>query len=735
MSRPGPSTPKSRYLGDIDASQWKNAHSALNGDEDMRQKGDAPPPFQTPHTATIFKSNTIAPSPPQSSTPTNESSNLVLNTSHRIIKATDSLDGYSSPQSAGLRIQTDVSTPSYTVTPSINNNTARSSCEPTPIPAVTRTPSLPIAPLARTPSIKNVFASSIGSSSNAGSRPGSAISSPMLSAMADVTPLPSPLMSGDSPGPWKKFVNRPPSRDLMMPITADSALVTANGESIHSAIANQSKRRAYQGLVMSSTETGLNNAQASKEKDVAGHQRNRSISEYVPDAVQVSKSRQIIVSGSHAVMDNTPDSSLSGDVLMRREPHLAAQRGLAPTKGPPTPPSSRTGGEGSDSDSSLSTPKLLPEEMGVKGQLFVAVTRDGSKRTWRGLKKLGEGTFSRVILATSQLTEDEEKDSVYGQHMDGIETPVQDSHFDDKRKKLVAIKLCESGPKGGGDASRIEMSLKRELDIMKSIHHPSLVHLKAWNVEETRASLVLSYCPGGDLFEVASQHRHLLVPSLLRRMFAELTDAVKYLHDRHIVHRDIKLENVLVQLPQHELARPIDWQKYPYSIVTLTDLGLSRRVADDEKLTTRCGSDDYVAPEVLMGADYDGRQVDAWTLGVLLYALLENRLPFDPTADMPQAKKTRSAIGHRIARVDWKWVEFAGEEGDHEADVEKFRAAGLEGAMIVTENLLKRSRSRWPLEKVMEQQWVKGGIDVEGGIQFREEDVPDEMRARIDTSP
>jgi protein-serine/threonine kinase len=295
--------------------------------------------------------------------------------------------------------------------------------------------------------------------------------------------------------------------------------------------------------VISSTETGLNNSQANKEKTADGHQRNRSISEYVPEAVQVPKPRHITVSGSHAAMDATPDSSLSGDMLMRREPQLAAQRGLAPTKGPPTPPSSRAGGEGSDSDSSLSTYQISPDIMGPKGELFDAITRDGAKRRWRGLKKLGEGTFSRVILATSQLAEDEDIDSVYGQRMDGIVTPVQDSHFDDKRKKLVAIKICESGPKGGGDASRIELSLKRELDIMKSIHHPSLVHLKAWNIQETRASLVISYCPGGDLFEVASQHRNLLVPSLLRRMFAELTAAVQYLHERHIVHRDIKLES------------------------------------------------------------------------------------------------------------------------------------------------------------------------------------------------
>ena len=548
MSNPDPSTSFSRYGGNRDASpdnsssQWNNTVSDLTSESGIKQDAEPRASFGTPTVAAIFRSNTIAPSPPQGSSPSTDPSDLALDTLCRLPR-TSPIDGHSSPLRAGLHIQTDVIAPTYTVTPSTNNNTTRSSSESSRMSTVTRTPSIPIAPLAPTPSIKNVFASSIGSSSNAGSRSGSAFSSPMLSAMADVTPLPSPLMSGDSPGPWKKLVSRPTSRDIMMPITADSALVTVNGESITSALLNQSKRRAYQELAMNSTEKGLNSLQAKKEKYVEGHQRNRSISEYVPDAVQVPKPRHVTVSGSHTAMDTTPDSSLSGDMFMRREPQLAAQRGFAPTKGPPTPPSSRIGGEGSDSDSSLSTKPTLPEEMGVKGHLFDAVTRAGTKRTWRGLKKLGEGTFSRVILATSQLSRDEEADSVYGQPMDGIITPIQDSLFEDKRKRLVAIKICESGPKGGGDASRIEMSLKRELDIMKSIHHPSLVHLKAWNVEESRASLVLSYCPGGDLFEVASQHQNLLVTSLIRRMFAELTDAVKYLHDRHIVHRDIKLES------------------------------------------------------------------------------------------------------------------------------------------------------------------------------------------------
>ncbi|TGO07408.1 hypothetical protein BTUL_0279g00030 [Botrytis tulipae] len=681
---------------------------------------------QMPAFTAIFKSNTIAPSPPHSrSTSTNEAyTPLALDTTSRLHPNIDS--SYSqtpSPLSAGLRIQTDIVS-GYTITSASTGTgvTERESPDTTRIPS--RSGGQIGMSLARTPSVKNVLASSIGSN---GSAPNSALSSPMLNAMADVTPLPSPLMSGDSPGPWKRLNSRRTSREQMLPMHSDSALITSNGESVSSAMANQQKRRTYHGLITNTGESGLTDAQINRKKNAEGHTRNRSMSEYVPEASQVPKPRNITVSGSHAlIMDGAADGPQS-DMHMRREPHLAVQRGLAPIPRPPTPPSSRTGGESSDSDSSLTTNNIPRALRKSRYEYFDAYTRNDSKRRrWRGIKVLGQGTFSKVILATSQVQDDEgriDEDNVF--RIESIVTPVE-TKVD--RKKLVAIKICEHGPKGGASEERVEMSLKRELEIMKSIHHPSLVHLKAWSIEETRAILVLSYCPGGDLFEVASQHRDILVPSLLRRMFAELIGAVQYLHDRRIVHRDIKLENVLVNLPQHELAKPQDWTKYPYSIITLTDLGLSRRVADDEKLTTRCGSDDYAAPEVIMGQPYDGRATDAWSLGVLLYALLESRLPFDPNPGMPEGHKQRSRTSHRIARVEWRWIEYFGEEGDHESDPDKFKEKGLLGAMEVTEGLLKRARSRWTLEKVQENEWVKGGVDVEGGVKWREEVIPEEVR-------
>ena len=78
---------------------------------------------------------------------------------------------------------------------------------------------------------------------------------------------------------------------------------------------------------------------------------------------------------------------------------------------------------------------------------------------------------------------------------------------------------------------------------MKDLHHPSLIDLRAFHMEETRMILVLGYCAGGDLFDIASEHPELLKAPLIKRIFSEQVMAVKYLHEHGIVHRDVKLES------------------------------------------------------------------------------------------------------------------------------------------------------------------------------------------------
>ena len=126
-------------------------------------------------------------------------------------------------------------------------------------------------------------------------------------------------------------------------------------------------------------------------------------------------------------------------------------------------------------------------------------------------------------------------------------------------------------------------------------------------------------------------------------------------------------------------------------------------------LDTRCGSEDYAAPEVLLGQEYDGRSTDAWALGVVLYAIMEGRLPFDP---VPGSRR-RSPTSHKIARCEWQWVRWADADGEWDAT----KGSDLNEAREVVEGLIAKRRSRWELEKVEQMGWVKGGINVPGGLQ------------------
>ncbi|KAH8127866.1 hypothetical protein ACSS6W_009681 [Trichoderma asperelloides] len=647
-----------------------------------------------------FQTTTIAPSPPIQSAPFEDAG-------HRGRAALD--PGVSSHDAtSSLRISTNVaSSSSPTASPSVyrrESPTGHTSLSPIriPTPLNHKTSSSSIRLLTRTPSLRAALAHSIGSASGTSS----VISSPMITAMGDVTPLPSPLLSGESPGPWKKLtvgsVSPPQHRSLLSSVGEDLPSMAPAGPMRGSnAAASSSRRKVYVSLAENdgaSQPLPKLSQQLQHQSQSQPHTRNRSLSEYTaPDPTAIPK-RIVSVSGPHA----KPESQ---GPQMRREQNLAESRGLSPsvTK-PPTPPPSESSKESADASSSS------------RYEYFEAYDRhDRKRRRWRSVRTVGQGTFSRVVLATSQMDQPKNLTADSGNNI-----AVTDPRLD--RKTLVAIKVCEHGPQGGASEERVEMSLKRELEIMQSIHHPSLVDLKAWSIEPTRAILVLTYSPGGDLFDVATTHRKLLTPPLMRRIFAELVGAVKYLHDQMIVHRDIKLENVLVNLTPNELADPsVNWSTYPHSVIALADLGLSRRIAEDEKLETRCGSEDYAAPEVIMGQPYDGRATDAWSLGVLLYALLESRLPFDPPPGMNDSHKMRSRKSHRIARGEWRWIEYGGEDGDHEGSEARFKEKGLLDAMHITEGLLKRARSRWTLQQVFNTPWVQAGITVEGGIRFREE--------------
>ncbi|KAG9201393.1 hypothetical protein G6514_005765 [Epicoccum nigrum] len=517
--------------------------------------------------------------------------------------------------------------------------------------------------------------------------PSSAISSPALNALGDLTPLPSPLVMGDSPGPWQRATQRPRGTS-----TSSRDDIYLNSGRATLSPSPSLKKKGYQRLKTTGVEAAEARIQAHHNNEAA-RERNRSISEYTPDSLHNVRPRNVTIGNIAAEGDATVQQRL------RREQYLASQRGIVPAQvsvGLPTPPASNA------SNWSVTDEEDIIAEDDDTKYITVRQGTQMKKKLWRPVRQLGQGTFSKVYLATCERT--------------AAKDPLDEKSLD--LRKLVAIKIVEHGPAGGADEERVELSLKREVEMLRSVSHPSLVRLRAFDHNEAQALLVLTYCPGGDLFDVASDHRDVLSRDVVQRVFAEMVSAVRYLHDKLIVHRDIKLENILLNVPVSSVPLLKNPQSHPYPIATLTDLGLSRRIPappESPLLTTRCGSEDYAAPEILLGQPYDGRQTDAWALGVLLYALMEGRLPFDP----PPGKPARSRAAHRIARCDWSWVKFGDDDGEWDPEKGKEWA----GARECVEGLLKKvSRGRKSLEDIQNMNWVKEGIQVEGGLKTRLED-------------
>ncbi|KAL9021187.1 MAG: hypothetical protein Q9185_001588 [Variospora sp. 1 TL-2023] len=593
------------------------------------------------------------------------------------------------PLSAGLQIQTHLDFGGKSKGKKASLSLPLSPSADTEIPIYQAPPSGGIP--GRSGSVRSVL--SARGHSSASLSPRSAFSSPGIGPLVDITPLPSPMAALGSSSPWDDTIGHTDTQQAAAEIISIAEDGESNGEAM--SFTRNSPKKHRIPLRIDSEVMKIN---------AASHARNRSLSDYVPEGIPVPRTRNIVVSGMVPPMSATPQSPL--DQSMHREEYLAVQRGIAlPIPKPLTPPRS---------DRAIEEPRELesrslspPVHIEPSALIYSArILRTGELKSWRAVRQLGKGTFSTVMLATCR---DVNSASSIGQSL------VDESRLDPK--SLVAVKICEQGPAGGANEQKVELSLKRELEIMKAIHHHSLVRLKAVSIEDRRALLILNYCPGGDLFELASLKLALLVPSLVRRIFAELIAAVQYLHNMYIVHRDIKLENVLMNLSMSELTTVTDWQTYPYPVVTLTDLGLGRWIPkppESPMLDTRCGSEDYAAPEVLMGQEYDGRATDGWALGVLLYAIMEGRLPFDP---IPGSRR-KSPTSHRIARCEWSWVKWADSDGEWDP----VKGEALEGARTVVEGLLLRASRRWSLEKVQAMEWVSQGLVVEGGLRVAEDE-------------
>ena len=125
--------------------------------------------------------------------------------------------------------------------------------------------------------------------------------------------------------------------------------------------------------------------------------------------------------------------------------------------------------------------------------------------------------------------------------------------------------------------------------------------------------MIMEYVDGGELFDYLVANGRLAEREA-RAFFQQIISAISYCHQHQVVHRDLKPENLLLD------------SKYN---VKVADFGLSNMITDGDFLKTSCGSPNYAAPEVISGRLYAGPEIDIWSCGVILYALLTGRLPFD----------------------------------------------------------------------------------------------------------
>ncbi|KAM3932931.1 NUAK family SNF1-like kinase 2 [Leptodactylus fuscus] len=180
----------------------------------------------------------------------------------------------------------------------------------------------------------------------------------------------------------------------------------------------------------------------------------------------------------------------------------------------------------------------------------------------------------------------------------------------DKQGKEVAIKSIRK------DRIKHEqdmLHIRRETEIMSSLCHPHIISIYEVFENSSKIVIVMEYASQGDLYDYISE-RQRLSEQEARRFFRQIVSAVQYCHANGIVHRDLKLENILLDENKN---------------VKIADFGLSNIYHSDSFLQTYCGSPLYASPEIVNGRPYIGPEVDSWSLGVLLYILVHGCMPFD----------------------------------------------------------------------------------------------------------
>ncbi|KAL8155891.1 hypothetical protein AgCh_001080 [Apium graveolens] len=200
-------------------------------------------------------------------------------------------------------------------------------------------------------------------------------------------------------------------------------------------------------------------------------------------------------------------------------------------------------------------------------------------------------------------------------------------------KELVAVKFIERGLK-------IDENVAREIINHRSLGHPNIIRFKELVLTPTHLGIVMEYAAGGELFErIVSAGR--FSEDEARYFFQQLISGVDYCHSMQICHRDLKLENTLLD-------------GSPAPRLKICDFGYSKSSVLHSRPKSTVGTPAYIAPEVLSRKEYDGKMADVWSCGATLYVMLVGGYPFEDQTDPKNFRKTIQ----RIMAVQYKFPDY-----------------------------------------------------------------------------
>ena len=192
--------------------------------------------------------------------------------------------------------------------------------------------------------------------------------------------------------------------------------------------------------------------------------------------------------------------------------------------------------------------------------------------------------------------------------------------------KKVALKIYKK--KKLLDPNR-RKSVKREIKLMEKMKHPNIIRLYETIDTDDYVILVMEYVGGGSLHGyLKARANRRLDEDEARRVFKQIMEGIKYCHSRCITHRDVKLENILLD---------------HHGNIKIIDFGFSTCIPNDKMIKIFCGTPSYMAPEIVNKTEYCGPPADIWALGVLFFTIISGCFPYRGATDKELYKKINRA--------------------------------------------------------------------------------------------